>query len=186
VTQSVTLGSSAQLAVEMRLGAEALSRRTGRTWLALADFLSTARLEVSSATPGVVLTEILASATTTTTTITATTVTTTTTLPPLGGMTVAPRGKKLVVTCTLTNPSGRKGASCKAQGFAGTPRVAVTASRRHSFNKKGKARLTLALNKAGKRMLATAGSLPVSVTATISNGTGASAVAVEALLGSRR
>jgi len=117
-----------------------------------------------------------------------TTTTTTTTLPPLGSVSVeraqaSPR--TLIVTCQLNDAAARRGAHCEAIGerdlsklvTAGSPGVrdvAVTHRVRRRMNRAGRAQLRLALNRVGRRVLKTRGSLAVNVVVTISERAGAS------------
>lgn len=118
-------------------------------------------------------------------TVTTTTSTTTTTLPGGASVSVTPHGAALSVLCEVPNPSAVRKGKCSAQGFAsigaapafGTraeAQVPVTKAVGRRFNKKGRATVGLKLNAAGRKALASRGSLPVSVRTTVTDGGGRS------------
>lgn len=108
----------------------------------------------------------------------ATTTTTSTTLPPPappGTVSLPSRAtsRGIALTCRLDDPAAHRGASCEATGFAeADPSTAVTRTVRRAFNRHGRARIVLRLNRAGRRLLRGASTLTVQVRTTIADGAG--------------
>jgi hypothetical protein len=121
-------------------------------------------------------------ATTTTVTVPSTStsvpagVTTTTLAPVVGRATVGyrrPRGRTIIVACRLAASAGRSGGTCSAVASAGTsPPVQVSKVVRRRIGRRGRVRLLVRLDRAGRRMLSALGLLPVRVRVTITDGTG--------------
>jgi hypothetical protein len=175
VTRTVAVHTPPRIAVEMRLTAEAHTTPALPQRTAISNFYDTATVQVSSLTPGVVLTEVDPAATTTTTSTS-----TTTTLPPrvsllIDGITATPKGRvKILTRCVLLDPSALRGASCKLVATSpATEGRKITKSVRRPFDESGSAAITLSLNKRGRKQLVRDGGLVVNVTGRVTERSGA-------------